>query len=246
MSKLLFFLRANIPRATGAIFFATEAKIIRCPTTNARQDPRRHRPAQPFPGVATRASHKLLSLPQHELSLARHDLQTKWYHTEGALVWILDLSHSGGLGWVRRTRATSEPQEIKKAQSRRWARVVHAFQAEPANVGHCLEICWAGRRNNGARAEDVAGGCGLRWLTANLFSLCNPFFYLLCFLAAYPSLRLLLPQDNERPPVLIEYHRHGACRVCAPHRTRTRQKKSCVGAVGCVAKSHGFATPLWY
>ena len=83
--------------------------------------------------------------------------------------------------------------------------------------------------------ESSSGGrsrrlCGLRCLTANLFSLAIHFFHLLCFLPAYPSLRLLLPQDNEWPPVLIEYHRHGACRVCAPHRTRTRQKTSFVWA----------------
>lgn len=92
-----------------------------------------------------------------------------------------------------------------------------------------FRLCRSASRRRGGRA---------RWgreqsNTSRPLILCRDFesSHLLRLLAAYPSLRLLLPQDYEGSPVLIEDHRHGAggvCVVCSRW-LPTHPKKSAAG-----------------
>lgn len=91
-----------------------------------------------------------LTLVQHRPSVARDDLQTKLYDTQGALVWILDLSQqSGGVGCVYRTRATSERMETNKARSPRRAALVPRLPSRASERWASLRVV-LGREEQGS------------------------------------------------------------------------------------------------
>jgi hypothetical protein len=52
--------------------------------------------------------------------------------------------------------------------------------------------------------------------------------HLLSLLASNSALRLLLPQDDEGPTVLIKYHRHGAAALCYSRSSRMEKLASAV------------------